>query len=88
MEHEPGRLIGGNCDVAAIVAVDRPVIVGHQPLVEPIDGGHVIALDSGAGTVADGRLTAVLLPERRFVTAGETPSRAGRWCVRAARCCC
>ena len=71
VEHDPGKLIQGNCSVDDVVAVDRPVIVGHQPVVEPIDAEHVIALDTGAGTVADGRLTAVLLPERRFVTVGQ-----------------
>jgi hypothetical protein len=28
----------------------------------------VIAIDTGAGTDVDGRLTAVILPERRLVT--------------------
>ena len=30
--------------------------------------GHAIAIDTGAGTFGDGRLTAVILPERRFIT--------------------
>lgn len=68
VENDPGRLIGGNCDVAENAAVDRPVIVGHQPAVEPIDCSHVIALDTGARTVAGGHLTAVVLSERWFVT--------------------
>lgn len=48
-------------------AVDRPVVMGHLPLDAPLDLGHVIAIDTGCGR-ADGALTAVLLPERRFVT--------------------
>jgi serine/threonine protein phosphatase 1 len=49
--------------------VGRTVLFGHVPGHGPIDLGHCIALDTGAGTRwADAALTAVLLPERRFVS--------------------
>ena len=47
--------------------LDRPVIMGHVPNPTPRDLGHVIAIDTGAGTFPTGSLTAVILPERRFV---------------------
>lgn len=47
------------------LAVDRPVIMGHHPLREPLLRAHVLAIDTGAGTKQGGRLTALLLPERR-----------------------
>ncbi len=54
-----------------MIAVDRTVVMGHLPRDQPIDLGHVIAIDTGAGTLGDeGRLTAVVLPSRRFVTVG------------------
>jgi serine/threonine protein phosphatase 1 len=49
--------------------VDRTVVMGHMVVPEPVDLGHVIAVDTGSG-FPDGRLTAVILPERRFVTVG------------------
>ncbi len=48
--------------------VDRPVILGHVPQREPFDDGRIVAVDTGAGRWSDGGLSAVLLPERRFVT--------------------
>ena len=45
--------------------------MGHAPRDEPLDTGDVIAIDTGAGTRdGGGRLTALLLPERKFVTVG------------------
>ncbi len=49
-----------------VPALDRPVIMGHVPLQEPVDLGHTVAIDTGAGR--GGGLTALLLPEREFVT--------------------
>ena len=66
-EHDPGRLIDGNCRLGEMVAVDRTVIVGHEPRARAFDTGHVIALDTGAGMLGPGVLTAVILPERRFI---------------------
>jgi serine/threonine protein phosphatase 1 len=47
---------------------DRTVVMGHCPRTTPVDLGHVIAVDTGCGTLPTGALTAVVLPERRFVT--------------------
>lgn len=46
-------------------------VFGHTPLAQPMDGGHFIALDTGAGRKRGNRLSAVALhPEgpREFVT--------------------
>ena len=42
--------------------------MGHMCQVEPIDLGHVIAIDTGCGTTDPWSLTALLLPEREFLT--------------------
>jgi serine/threonine protein phosphatase 1 len=55
-------------DPGAIPRVGRPIIMGHRPLLTPVDTGGVIAIDTGAGTLPDGALTAVLLPERTFLS--------------------
>ena len=50
---------------------EKPVVVGHTPVTEPIDAPRLIAVDTGAvfaGRPGLGRLTAVRLPERRFVS--------------------
>lgn len=52
-------------------AASGTVIMGHIPLEGgPEDHGHTIAVDTGAGVLANGRLTAVVLPERSMVTVG------------------
>jgi serine/threonine protein phosphatase 1 len=48
--------------------LDRPIVFGHTSFPLPIDCGHAIALDTGAGRWPDAALTAVVLPERRFVS--------------------
>jgi serine/threonine protein phosphatase 1 len=49
--------------------VGRTVLFGHVPDRVPHDLGHCIALDTGAGkAIPDAALTAVLLPERRFIS--------------------
>lgn len=50
--------------------LNQTVIMGHLIVGDPVDTGRVIAIDTGAGTIVGGRLTAVLLPERVFVTVG------------------
>lgn len=62
-------LLWGAVDPEAMVPVDRPVVMGHVPRRRPLDTGHVLAIDTGCGTLPEGALTAVVLPERRFVTA-------------------
>lgn len=56
-------------DPAALLPLDRPLIMGHMAQQRPLDLGAVLALDSGSG-YPDGLLSALLLPERRFVTVG------------------
>ncbi len=69
--HHLRDLHWGDNDPEAAPPLDRPVIMGHRPREEPLDTGDVIAIDTGAGTVrGGGRLTALLLPERSFVTVG------------------
>jgi serine/threonine protein phosphatase 1 len=49
--------------------VGRTVLFGHVPGRQPIDLGHCVALDTGAGTRwPDAALTAIVLPERRFLS--------------------
>ncbi len=69
-QHHPRQLLWASNDPETMLPVDRPVVMGHQPRHEPMDNGDVIAIDTGAATLETGRLTAVLLPERRFVTVG------------------
>lgn len=67
---QPATLLWSSTDPAVTLPVDRPVIMGHVPQRRPRDLGHVIAVDTGCGTTPWGELTAVILPERRFVTVG------------------
>ena len=70
-KHHAPELMWAWSDPAETLPVDRPVVMGHVPRKRPLDAGHVLAIDTGCGTVKEGgRLTAVLLPERRFVTVG------------------
>ncbi len=49
---------------------ETPVVCGHTPVTEPIDTPKLIDIDTGAVFVTRdglGRLTAVALPERRFI---------------------
>lgn len=64
----PDVLLWGHTAPEATLPVDRPVVMGHLTRRSPKDFGHVLAIDTGCGVWPDGRLTAVLLPERRFVT--------------------
>lgn len=48
-----------------------PVVCGHTPVTEPVDEPHLIAIDTGAVFAHReglGRMTAVVLPERRFIS--------------------
>lgn len=66
---DPASLLWRKTAPERVPALDRPIIMGHVPRREPVDLGHVIAIDTGAGAFPDGALTAVVLPSRRFVTA-------------------
>lgn len=50
--------------------LDHPIIMGHIPLERPYSSPGVIAVDTGCGKGEDAPLTAVILPERRFVSSG------------------
>ncbi|MBK7395762.1 MAG: metallophosphoesterase [Myxococcales bacterium] len=69
VEHHAQDLLWSKNDPEMCPPIDRPVIMGHRPRVDPLDTGDVLAIDTGAGST-DGRLTALLLPERAFVTVG------------------
>lgn len=50
---------------------EMPVVCGHTPVPEPIDRPALIAIDTGAvfvGRPGLGRLTAVSLPDRRYLS--------------------
>lgn len=68
-ERYPEELLWPKQDPARMAPLDRTVIMGHVPQPEVRDLGHVIAVDTGSGR-PDGRLSAVILPERRAVTVG------------------
>jgi serine/threonine protein phosphatase 1 len=69
VRHTPHDLTWVHTPPEAVMRTDRTVVMGHYPIDEPVDLGHVIGLDTGAGIWGPrGRLTAVVLPERRFVT--------------------
>lgn len=55
---------------ADLSAWEMPVVCGHTPVAEPIDRAKLLAIDTGAvfvGRPGLGRLTAVSLPERRYL---------------------
>lgn len=66
--NKPDVLLWTHNPPESSLEVDRPVIMGHMPRRRPIDAGHCIAIDTGCGTCAPFELTALLLPERRFLT--------------------
>ena len=68
--NDPHILLWGGTHPDAMPQLDHTVIMGHMVLDEPLDTGPVIALDTGAGTREGGRLSAVVLPQRRFITVG------------------
>lgn len=68
--HHPATLLWASNDPREMLPVDRPVVMGHVPQKRPVNLPHVLAIDTGAGTIQGGALTAVVLPERRFVTVG------------------
>jgi serine/threonine protein phosphatase 1 len=68
-EHEPSSLHVTPHDLARPPDLGRPVVVAHFPLEKPLRSERVIAIDTGAGVREEaGRLTAVILPEERFVS--------------------
>lgn len=52
-------------------AWERPVVCGHTPHAEPLDQPNLVLVDTGVfrpASVGFGRLTAVEMPQRRFVS--------------------
>ncbi len=50
---------------------EMPVVCGHTPVATPVDLPELIAIDTGAVFAHRpglGRLTAVVMPERRFIS--------------------
>lgn len=62
------RLRWGRYQVDDVANCGRPVVVGHMTRPFPEANASCIAIDTGCGTIPGGSLTAVLLPELRFVT--------------------
>jgi serine/threonine protein phosphatase 1 len=54
-----------------MAVLDAPLVTGHAPRKRPVDVGHALAIDTGCGVRPDGKLTAVVLPDRTFVSVGE-----------------
>ncbi len=82
LDNHPRDILWAGTEPEAMVPLDRPILMGHMAIPEPLDLGYVIALDTGAGTFGPhGTLTAVVLPDRRFVSAGpvETPPWIDPW---------
>lgn len=70
VQHDPHSLLWGGTHPHAMARLNQTVIMGHMALERPLDRGHVIGLDTGAGTREGGLLSAVVLPHRRFISVG------------------
>jgi serine/threonine protein phosphatase 1 len=81
---KPAVLRWPSTDPDSMMPLDRPVIMGHVPQRRPLNTRDVLAIDRGAGTCAPWRLTAVTLPERRFVSVDRSAVDAAVEAVRSA----
>jgi serine/threonine protein phosphatase 1 len=68
VENEPRDLTWTGGDIETCRNIGRPVIYGHTPHLKPKATDRAIAIDTGCGTWASGSLSAVILPEQRFVS--------------------
>jgi serine/threonine protein phosphatase 1 len=68
VENEPYDLLWNGGFIEDARRLDRPVIFGHKPHTKPAATTRAIAIDTGCGTWESGKLTAVVLPEQRFVS--------------------
>ncbi len=76
LKMQPDQMCWAKCWPGDSLPAEHPVIMGHVPMEEPLDAGHCVGVDTGAGTFGvRGRLTALLLPERRFVSVGPLGER-------------
>lgn len=70
-QNAPDALLWIHTPPEQVAPVDRTVVMGHYPIEVAVDTGEVIALDTGAGVFGDdGRLSAVVLPDREIITVG------------------
>jgi serine/threonine protein phosphatase 1 len=68
VENEPWDLTWVGGDIETCRDLGRPVIYGHSPRLRPQATKRAIAIDTGCGTWESGALSAVVLPEQRFVS--------------------
>ena len=68
IENEPYDLLWSAGHLEDARKVDRKVIFGHTPHLKPGSTSRAIAIDTGCGTWEKGKLTAVILPEEKFVS--------------------
>jgi serine/threonine protein phosphatase 1 len=67
LAHRADAMLWGNARLDARPKAPATVLMGHLPQQRVVDLGHLVDLDTGAATLHGGRLTALLLPERRCV---------------------
>ena len=65
---QPQTLRWGSYTMDSVPNCGRPVVAGHMSREEPEANSRVIAIDTGCATVPGGYLTAVILPEKRFIS--------------------
>ncbi len=68
VENEPGDLLWSGASIEHARRLDRPVIYGHVMHAKPQCTQRAIALDTCCGRRGGGPLTAVVLPEGRFIS--------------------
>jgi serine/threonine protein phosphatase 1 len=68
VENEAWNLTWNGGDIETCRQLNRPVIYGHTPHLQPRATPRAIAIDTGCGTWASGKLSAVVLPDQRFVS--------------------
>lgn len=68
VEYEPWDLLWNGGHIEDARRLDRPVVFGHTPHLKPGATPRAITVDTGCGLWESGALTAVVLPEGRFVS--------------------
>jgi hypothetical protein len=68
VEYEPWDLLWNGGHIEDARRLDRLVVFGHTPHIKPAATARAIATDTGCGLWESGALTAVVLPEGRFVS--------------------
>lgn len=67
VKNKPNSLLWGVLGPEETLEVDRIVIMGHIINPKPIMSGSTIGIDTGCGTIKNGYLSAILLPEKKFI---------------------